>query len=81
MTLTTQAALHWIAEVFEEKPASVTPSATPEDLQGWDSLGMLTLMAELDEKYGIFLPEDQVLGLRSIEDILAVLRAHKVLVD
>ena len=59
MTLTTQAALHWIAEVFEEKPSVVIPSATADDLQGWDSLGMLTLMAELDENnYATFFEYD-----------------------
>ncbi len=74
-------ALAWIANVFEE-PSDKVNRDTPRDaIQAWDSLGMLTLMSVLDEEFEIFLSEDQVQDMKSVDDILDVLRSHGMLQD
>ena len=72
-------ALHWIAQLFEEQPNRLSPDTVREDIPAWDSLGVLTLMASLDGDFGITLPDDQLQGMRKVDDILQILRSHGVL--
>lgn len=79
--ITTEDALKWIANVFEESPENIKIDTLREDILAWDSLGMLTLMSMLDEDFEIFLSEDQIQNMRSVRDILEVLRSHGKLQD
>jgi acyl carrier protein len=71
--MTKQEALEWIAKLFEEKPDRLTPDTTRDDIQAWDSLGVLTLMADLDSQFGIQLSDEEVQGMKSVNDILEIL--------
>jgi acyl carrier protein len=73
---TTSEVLAWIAEIFEEPLENIRPEVTKEEIKSWDSLGVLTLMAGLDENYEILLTEEEILELKSIEDVLTLLRKH-----
>ena len=72
----TEEALAWIAELFEENPDNIKADTLREKIEAWDSLGMLTLMSRLDEDFNIILEEDQASELKSIADLLAILRSH-----
>ena len=72
--MTTAEALGWVADVFEESPESLTPETPRAGIKMWDSLGMLTLIARLDAECGILLSDDDLQELRSVGDILEVLR-------
>ena len=72
-------ALEWFAEMFEEPSENVTATTPREEIAGWDSLGTLTLMAELDERFDINLTEDQLEGMVSISDILNILKEKNLL--
>ena len=78
--MTTDEALKWIAELFEESPENVTSETAREDIPAWDSLGVLTLMASLDENFDILLTEQDLRGMKKVDDILAILRNHQKLV-
>jgi acyl carrier protein len=69
-------ALKWIAGLFEESPDKLTPECLRQDIPLWDSLGVLTLMASLDEKFGILLSDADLRAMQKVDDILAVLRQH-----
>jgi acyl carrier protein len=74
--MTKEQAVEWVAEVFEE-PADRIREETPRaDIVAWDSLGVLTLMARLDEDFGVLLTEEELQNLRSVKDVLDVLRRH-----
>ena len=45
LIMNTQDAVSWIAEIFEEPPEGVSADTPREEIPGWDSLGVLTLMA------------------------------------
>lgn len=77
--MNTQEALTWIAEVFEERPGRIVETTARKDIPGWDSLGTLTLIAGLDERFDIHLSEQDIEALASVEDLLAVLRHHGAL--
>lgn len=71
-----EGALSWIAELFEEAVDDIRPETSSEDIPAWDSLGVLTLMAALDEDFDIQLSDEKIQELRIVEDILAVFDRH-----
>jgi acyl carrier protein len=81
MSINEDEALAWIADVFEEPVDSVRPGTPRDAIVTWDSLGVLTLMAGLDERFGLAVSSDDVTAMQSVDDILAFLRRHKRLTD
>ena len=78
--MTKAEALLWIADVFDEPPGSIAETTRRSEILGWDSLGVLSLMAALDERFEIQLTEDELGKLQRIDDILNLLRQHDALV-
>ena len=79
--MTVSEALKWFAEMFEEPEENIALDTKRERIEGWDSLGILTLMAELDERLDITLSEDELEDLDGIEALLDVLRRHDALTE
>jgi acyl carrier protein len=77
--MTRDEALVWVATVFEEPPENVRSETVKDEIRGWDSLGVLTLMADLDEKFQIQLSEEDIDGLAAVADILSLLKQRGVL--
>jgi len=71
--MTRDEALAWVATVFEEPPENVRPDTPRDEIGGWDSLGVLTLMADLDEKFDIRVSEKDMSAMTSVQDILDLL--------
>jgi acyl carrier protein len=69
-------ALAWIAGLFEEPVENMKPGTARDAIPAWDSLGVLTLMVGLDERFDITVTGDEVASMKSVDDILAVLRRH-----
>ena len=69
-------ALSWIADIFEEPPENVVSEKRRDEIPGWDSLGVLALMAGLDNDFGIVLSAEEMQAMARIDDILQVLRRH-----
>ena len=74
-----QEALNWIADVFEENPENIQPDTPRNKIVTWDSLGMLTLMAKMDEDFGIIISEDDLQNLKAVQDILDLLKKNEKL--
>jgi acyl carrier protein len=68
-----------LAGAFEEPIENLSPQTLREDIMGWDSMGALALMAELDEKFGLELTADQSKQFKRVDDLLRFLRSHGVL--
>ena len=69
-------ALTWIGVLFEESPEKIQPDTKREAIKAWDSLGVLTLMAALDEEFDIVLTEEEMQTMQSVQDILNVLNKN-----
>ena len=69
-------ALTWIANLFQEPVDDIKPDTSRDDIAGWDSLGILTLMAALDDDFDIQLADEEIQNLRNVEDILKILKRH-----
>ena len=78
-SMNTQEALNWISEIFEESPGRIDPTTVRDDIAGWDSLGTLSLIAALDERFDIHLSEQDIESLQGVKDIFELLRRHEAL--
>lgn len=56
---------------FGTDPAIVNPESVPADIPGWDSLGHVSLVAELEKVFGTTFEVDEVMEM---EDVAAILR-------
>lgn len=68
-------ALALIAEIFE-CPNNLTPCTQKHNVRGWDSMGVLSLMAEFDDRFSILLTQPQLEQMKTVDDILQILREH-----
>jgi len=66
-------AMQMIADAFNEPVTDIRPERLRETLLGWDSMGALMLIAEIDERFGIELSAEASRGMKSVEDILKFL--------
>ena len=77
--MTQAEALAMLAEAFNEPPEKVVPEALRDSLPGWDSMGALMLIAELDERFGIELTAEVSRSMLKVSDALDFLRERGVL--
>ncbi len=68
--------LAWLAGLFNQPVESIDPSTPRESIANWDSLGVLTLMAEIDERFGITLSDQEMRVMTKVGDILSLLRSN-----
>jgi len=78
--MTTEQALAWIADIFEEPVEAIKPETPRSAINAWDSLGTLTLMARMDEDFGILLNADDLLQFKTAGDLLDMMKRHGQLV-
>jgi acyl carrier protein len=77
--MTYEEAIQWIAEIFEEEPEDTLAEKTRDEIEAWDSLGMLTLMSGLFEEFDIKLTDDEVNKLVTVKDILNIFKQYSKL--
>lgn len=56
---------------FDTDPTIVTEASVPNDIQGWDSLGHVKLVAELEKVFSTTFEVDEVMEM---EDVAAILK-------
>lgn len=79
--MTMPEALKWVADLFQEPLDNINSLTSREEIDAWDSLGTLSLLAGLDENFDIRLPIEQSSAFRTVGDILEVLRQHGQLMN
>ena len=58
------------AAVFPDLPAAEIPHATPVTVAAWDSIANVTLLAVVEEEFGITVDPDDLERLTSFEALL-----------
>lgn len=72
--MTTIDELHkMIAEVFQIRPEEIKDTLGPDDIEVWDSLGQLRLIAALEAHYKIMLEISEIFEIFTIGDIKRLL--------
>ena len=64
-----------VAEIAELPADQISPDSTLEALN-IDSLNGLRIVAEVEKRYGINIPDDAIGKIRSMPDIFALVDAH-----
>ena len=77
--MTAADALQWIERLFELQESTINAETTREEIDAWDSLGVLTLMAGLNEDFGIEMTDSELQSLKSVKDILILLENRGLL--
>ena len=74
-------AIQMIAEAFNEPVNRITRDAVRADIEGWDSMGALVLIAELDDRFDLELTAETSRGMQRVSDVVDFLRTHGALHD
>jgi len=69
-----------LAEVLQVPVERVTAELAMQDLDAWDSLKHMELIASLEQQLQIELSFDEIVTMRSVSDIKRVLNAKGVVV-
>jgi acyl carrier protein len=65
-----------VADIAELTVEEVAPDASLEDL-GIDSLNGLRIVAEVEKRYGVNIPDDAIGKIRTMPEIFALVDAHE----
>lgn len=63
-----------VALIMGVQVDAVSELSSPENLENWDSLRHMKLILALEESLGIQFTEDQIVGVRSVRDILELIK-------
>ena len=70
-----QEVMQIVAEIADLPLDEVSPDATLESL-GIDSLNGLRIVAEVEKRYGVHIPDDAIGKIRTMPEIFALVDAH-----
>ena len=62
--------LKLIADTIDAEVSALQPDVVLEDLEDWDSMDTLGIIAMLDQTFGVSLQADQIVKLKTVGDIL-----------
>ena len=62
-----------IATTFNCEAGTLSDDTGPGDIPGWDSIGHVTLMLEIQRVFGREVPVEQAVAIESIAELSAVL--------
>ncbi len=63
-----------VARIMGVQVDVVSEHSSPENLANWDSLRHMKLILALEESLGIQFTEAQIVGVRSVKDILELIQ-------
>lgn len=69
---------HLIADLFKCDVSQLNDETGPGDIPGWDSLGHVALMAEIQKKFGTHVPVEDAISVESINDLVQILNRLEV---
>ena len=67
-----------MAKVFGVQPESISPDASPDTIENWDSLRHMNLVLALEQDFGVELTDDQVVEILTYPLIKLVLGEHGI---
>ena len=65
-----------MASVFEVSPEEISHQTSSDDLEKWDSLHHMNLIAALEEEFGVEFDEDEILDMINFQLILLTLKEN-----
>ena len=65
-----------ISQLMEVPVASISGNSSGENIDNWDSLRHMDLMATLEEEFAIQFTDEEIVELRDVESILEAIQNH-----
>lgn len=59
-----------VAKVCETEPSNITEESTIGDFAGWDSMGHLTILSNVEEAFDINFEPEEMMDLEDVSDII-----------
>ena len=60
--------LSFIADILEVDKSTLTLETSQDDVETWDSLMQLRLLGEIEAKYGVMIPMEQISTIKKRND-------------
>jgi acyl carrier protein len=60
-------------DVFDDDGIAVSEATTPQDIEGWDSLGHLNLVVAVEGAFGMKFTMEEVVDMRGVGDMVDML--------
>jgi acyl carrier protein len=73
MSDTAQKLKRLMADLFKCDVSEVTDATGPGEIPGWDSLGHVALMGEIQKQFGAHVPVEDAIAIESVADLVAIL--------
>ena len=80
-SITTPELINLIEALLNVDEGSLTIDTRLVNVPAWDSMGVLLLMAEMDERFDITLNEAELANLRGVVDIVNVVKRAGLLTE
>ena len=78
MAVTQEEIIAGIAEIIEEvtgiEPSEITPEKSFVDDLDIDSLSMVEIAVQTEDKYGVKIPDEDLAGLRTVGDVVSYIQ-------
>lgn len=63
-------------EVFDDDTLKITEKTTSKDVDGWDSLMHITLIAEVEDAFHVKFAMKEVTGMKNVGEMAAIIEAR-----
>ncbi|MCE5267208.1 MAG: acyl carrier protein [Planctomycetaceae bacterium] len=63
-------------ESLRAKPGSIQMAHRFHDLDGWDSIGALSVIAVIDERYGVTMDAGELLSCRTVGELAGLVERN-----
>lgn len=60
--------LSFIADILEVDKSTLSLETSQDDVETWDSLMQLRLLGEIEAKYGVMIPMEQISMIKKLND-------------
>ncbi len=64
-------------DVFDDDSLSVSPATTAADIEDWDSLSHITLMAAVEDEFRMKFSMKEVVEMKNVGEMVAIIAARR----
>jgi acyl carrier protein len=64
-------------DVFDDDTLTVTPSTTAADVEDWDSLSHITLVAAVEDEFRMKFSMKEVVEMKNVGEMVALIAARR----
>lgn len=69
------------AEILSLEENQITNNLKYQDVPGWDSIGHMELMAEIEDQFGISMETDDIIDFSSVETGIEILKKYGINIE